>query len=103
MPSGVVICRNPSNESTISTSSPRSRRPSSTERTASGFELIRTRRYPTFARSAPFAGGFANVRGGAGGSIVARPVGLVTTDIASDVTVAAGPGIAAASWSPSTD
>ena len=44
MSSGVRICRNPSYESTISTSSPRSSRPSSTERTASGFELILTRR-----------------------------------------------------------
>ena len=44
MPSGVRTCRNPSQESTISTSSPRSSRPSSVERTASGLELIRTRR-----------------------------------------------------------
>ena len=39
---GRRTCRNPSYESTISTSSPRSSRPSSSERSSSGLELIRT-------------------------------------------------------------
>lgn len=58
-PAGVRTCRNPSWEPRISTSSPRSRRPSSVERNSSGPSPIRTLRYPIRNRSLPLAGGFA--------------------------------------------
>jgi hypothetical protein len=66
IPFGVWMRRNPSYDSRISTSSPRSRRPNSTERTASGFELTLTLRYPILTRSAPFAGGVGKTRGALG-------------------------------------